>query len=133
MTIEGLAYWGTFFIPLILLAMTGFIRKLVDAEDFKREHWYLGIDLTIYLLAATLVNVLDLAKSPHHDDKGIAWTVVLSAGAVVMLIVQTGIHQQWVRQNNRPMMQLFMLVIFSNFLGILTLYAFVKLKQKGLI
>lgn len=133
MTTEGLVYWAAFFIPLILLVMTGFIRKLVDGTDFKREHWYLGIDLTVYFLASTLINFLDIAKVRQPDERSIAWTAVLVAGAVVMLIVQAGIHQSWVPKIQRSKMQFFMLCIFGNGLGILLLYAFVRLKTRGLL
>lgn len=133
MTIEGLAYWGAFFIPLILLLTTGFIRKLVDGTDFKRDHWYLGIDLTTYFLASTLVNFIDIARTGHPDLRAIMWTAVLVAGAVVMLFVQAGLHQQWVPKANRSLLQILVLCFFANALGILLLYGFVRLKTKGLI
>jgi hypothetical protein len=133
MKIETLAYWATFFIPVILLLTTGFIRKLVDGCDFKRDHWYLGIDLTVYFMASTLVNFLDLAKDSHHDEHGLIWTAVMVAGAVVMLLVQIGIHQTWVPKVQRSVMQMIVLCGFSNFLGILLLYMFVKLKAKAII
>jgi hypothetical protein len=133
MTIEGLAYWAAFFIPLILLFMTGFIRKLIEGTDFKRHHWYLGVDLTVYFLASTLVNFLDIARSKIHDERSLVWTAVLVAAAVVMLFVQAGIHQTWVPRVQRSIMQIWVLCGFSNVLGILLLYAFVKLKTKGII
>ncbi|WP_419805131.1 hypothetical protein [Terriglobus sp.] len=133
MNIEGLAYWAAFFIPLILLVMTGFIRKLVDGKDFRREHWYLGIDLTVYFLASTLVNFLDIAKASHPNEQSMVWTAVLVAGAVVMLFFQAGIHQTWQPREQKSKMQLFMLCFFANSLGIFMLYGFVKLKTRGLI
>ena len=133
MNVEGLAYWAAFSIPLILLLMTGFIRKLVDGVEFKREHWYLGIDLTVYFLASVLVNFLDIAKSNHPNGSATVWTSVLVAAAVVMLFVQAGLHQSWVARSQSSLMQLVILCGFCNLLGILMLYAFVKLKVKGLI
>ena len=133
MTIEDLAYWGAFFIPLILLVMTGFIRKLVDGTDFKRDHWYLGIDLTVYFLASTLVNFIDIGRGGHPNEKAIVWTAVLVAAAVVMLFVQAGLHQQWVPRASKSFLQVLILCVFANALGTLLLYAFVKLKTKGLI
>ncbi len=113
--------------------MTGFIRKLVDGADFKREHWYLGIDLTVYFLASTLVNFVDIAKAARPNEQAMVWTAVLVAGAVVMLFVQAGLHQTWQSRAQRGRMQLFMLCYFANSLGILMLYGFVKLKTRGLI
>jgi hypothetical protein len=132
MTIDDIAYWGAFVIPLVLLGMTGVIRKLVDSQSFKREHWYLGLDLTIYFLSATIVNFLDIAKSETNRN-GIVWTVILLLSAIVMLLIQLGIHQQWTPVERRSKMQKFMLCYFANGLGILMLYGFVKLKTRGLI
>ncbi len=133
MTIEGLAYWGAFFIPLILLVMTGFIRKLVDGTDFRRDHWYLGIDLTVYFLASTLINFIDIARAGHQDQKALVWNTVLVAGAIVMLVVQAGLHQTWVPRANKSLLQVMILCFFANALGILLLYTFVQLKTRGLI
>ncbi len=133
MTIEKIAYWGSFVIPLVLLGVGALIQKLVDGKPFKREHFYLGIDLTLYFLAVTLVNFLDVAKSVPVVVTSIVWTVILLLGAIVMLFIQMGIHQAWLGDEKRGRMQLFMLCIFSNALGILLLYGFVKLKTKGLL
>ena len=133
MTVEGLAYWGAFSIPIILLVMTGFIRKLVDGTDFRREHWYLGIDLTIYFLASTLVNILDIAKAPLPDERKLVWTAVLVAAAVVFLVIQAVIQQSWQPRSEKRKMQLVMLCGFANLLGILFLYGFVQMKLKGLL
>ena len=133
MTFEELAYWAAFFIPVILLVMTGFIRKLIDGTGFKRDHWYLGIDLTVYFLASTLVNFLDIAKGHPPNERSMVWTAVLVAAAVVMLFVQAGLHQSWVPKAQKSVLQMVILCGFANFLGILLLYAFVQLKTKGLI
>lgn len=133
MTIEGLAYWAAFFIPIVLLATTGFIRKLVDGTDFRRDHWYLGLDLTVYFLASTLVNILDIAKAPHPNERAMVWTAVLIAAAVVVLFLQAGLHQTWVPRKHRPVGQIVVLRGICNGFGILTLYAFVILKTRGLI
>ncbi|MGI4979562.1 MAG: hypothetical protein ACRYHB_04080 [Janthinobacterium lividum] len=133
MTFEQLVYWAAFFIPVILLVMTGVIRKLVEGVDFKRDHWYLGIDLTVYFLASTLVNFLDVAKTHRSDDPRVAWTAVLVAAAVVMLFIQASIHQSWIPKHQRSLLQKLILCGFANLLGILLLYTFVNLKAKGLI
>jgi dienelactone hydrolase len=58
---------------------------------------------------------------------------VLVAAAVVMLFVQAGLHQSWSARSQNGLVQLLMLCGFCNGLGILMLYAFVKLKVRGLI
>src|ERR1700722_6816083 len=37
-------------------------RKLIEGTPWSRRHFYLGLDLTIYFLAACMINVCDLAK-----------------------------------------------------------------------
>jgi hypothetical protein len=50
-----------------------------------------------------------------------------------MLIIQMGIHQVWIPPEKGGRMQLFMLCYFSNGIGILLLYGFVKMKVGRLI
>jgi hypothetical protein len=116
-----------------LLGVGAWIQKLVDAEPFKREHFFMGLDLTVYFLAATMVNFLDIAKRQPLNGMSIVWTVVLLLAAIVMLLIQMGMHQTWSSQAKSGRMQIFMLCFFSNGLGILLLYGFVKLKTRGLI
>lgn len=133
MELESIAYWGAFVIPLVLLAVGAGISKIVDSQPFKREHFYLGLDLTVYFLASVMVNFLDIAKNSPLKGKEVVWTVVLLLAAIVMLLTQIGIHQTWQAENKRGRLQFFMLCYFANGLGILMLYGFVKLKTKGLI
>lgn len=132
-SLQSLAYWSAFAIPLILLLMSAFIRKLIEGVDFKRDHWYLGVDLTVYFLASTLINFLDIAKASPINVARIVWTAVLVAGGVVMLFVQAGFHQTWVPKNQKGLLQKCILCGFCNILGILLLYGFVQLKTKGII
>ncbi len=133
MTFEGLSYWAAFLIPLLLLGMTGFLRKLVEGVPFKREHWYLRIDLTVYLLGSGLINLIDLAKVNQVNQRTFASTALLVASSVVLLIVQAGIHQTFMPKAQRSRMQLFMLCGFCNVVGILSLAAFVQLKLRGIV
>ena len=133
MSIETVAYWGAFVIPLILLAVGAVIQKLVDAKPLKRDHFYMGIDLTVYFLAATMVNFLDIAKEDHGRAAPIVWTVILLLSALVMLIIQMGMHQAWQGDEHKCRMQVVILCGIANLLGILLLYGFVRLKTRGLI
>ena len=131
--VEGIAYWGSFVIPLVLLAVGAWIQKLVDGKPFKREHFYLGLDLTVYFLASAMVNFLDIARKQPMNSMSIVWTVILLLAAIVMLLIQMGLHQSWTVAGKTGRMQVFMLCYFSNGLGLLLLYGFVKLKTRGLI
>jgi hypothetical protein len=120
-------------IPVVLLGVGAWIQKLVDGKPFQREHFFMGLDLTVYFLAATMVNFLDIAKKQPLEGMSIVWTVILLLAAIVMLLIQMGMHQTWVPEEKRSRMQIFMLCYFSNGIGILLLYGFVKLKAGGLI
>jgi hypothetical protein len=133
MSIQTIAYWGAFVIPLILLAVGAIIQKVVDARPFEREHFYMGMDLTIYFLAATMVNFLDIAKEDHGHSAPIVWTVILMLAALVMLFVQIGMHQAWQGEQHKCRMQIVILCGIANSFGILMLYGFVRLKTRGLI
>lgn len=133
MKIEDAAYLGSFAIPPVLLLGRAWIQKLVDGKPFKREHFYLGLDLTVYFLAATLVNFLDIAKKSPVDGGSVTWSVLLLFFAMVILLMQMGIHQSWSPDTKRGGMQKFILCYFSNSLGILLFYGFVRLKIGGLI
>lgn len=135
MGIEAIAYWGSFAIPLVLLGIGAAIQKVVAHKPLSREHFYLGLDLTVYFLASTMINFLDIAKSHSSDarDLRLVWTVLMLLAAIVMLIIQMGIHQRWMGDENKCRMQVFMLCYFSNGLAILMLYGFVKLKTRGLL
>jgi hypothetical protein len=133
MSIQTIAYWGAFVIPVILLAVGAIIQKVVDAKPFERDHFYMGMDLTIYFLAATMVNFLDIAKEDHGHSAPIVWTVILMLSALVMLFVQIGMHQAWQGEQHKCKMQVFILCGIANSLGILLLYGFVRLKTRGLI
>lgn len=133
MNINTVAYWGAFLIPLVLLGVGVLIDRIVDAKPFKRDHFYMGLDLTVYFLAATLVNFLDIAKEDHGRSGPILWTLAMVLGALVMLLIQMGMHQAWKGEDHHCRMQMFMLCGVANVLGILLLYGFVRLKTRGLL
>ena len=133
MAISEIAYWGTFLIPLVLLAVGVSIQKLVDGKPFRRDHFYLGLDLTVYFLASTMINFLDIAKAEPVVVIKIAWTVVLLLVAIVLLMIQMSMHQRWMGTENNTRMQVFMLCYLANILALAALYGFVKLKTGGLI
>lgn len=133
MSVETIAYWSSFVIPVVLLGLGAWIDKIVEGAPFNRKHFFMGLDLTVYFLAASMVNFLDLARKQPLDALSIINNVLLLLAAIVMLIVQIGIHQTWIGPEKNGRMQIFMLCWFANFLGILLLYGFVKMKVGGLI
>jgi uncharacterized membrane protein len=131
MDIEKFAYWFTFAIPLLLMALGCTTQKLIEGKPWSRKHFYAGLDLTIYFLAACLINVADLAKEPPHDPSRYIWTSGLIAIAVVVLFLQTAVHQAWERDNKRRIGQIVVLCIASNGAGLFLLYCFVRMKLEG--
>jgi hypothetical protein len=95
MDIEKLAYWMSFSVPILLMAVSCTTRKVIESVPFSRKHFYLGLDLTTYFLAACLINVADLAKSQTMEAKSYIWTMFLIILAIVILWVQVAFHQEW--------------------------------------
>lgn len=133
MTLEQAATWGSFTIPLILLGMSAVIQRIVDGGDFKRDHFYLGLDLTVYFLASTMINCLDIAKRTPLNAMSVVWTIFLLVFGLIVLFIQMGLHQKWAASDKFCRMQMFMLCFLSNGLGVIILYGFIRCKTKGLI
>jgi hypothetical protein len=133
MEIEKLAYWASFAIPLVLILVSSTTRKLIEGIPWHRRHFYLGIDLTIYFLAACLVNVADLAKDRSNQGTAYIWTSCMIALAIVILFVQAAFHQEWEKDEKSPTGQVFVLCLASNGVGLVLLYAFVRMKLSALL
>ena len=133
MRIEELAYWASFAIPLVLILVSSTTRKLIEGIPWHRRHFYLGIDLTIYFLAACLVNVADLAKGSNHRGENYVWTSCMIALAIVILFVQAAFHQEWEKDEKSPRGQVLVLCLASNGVGLVLLYAFVRMKLSALL
>ena len=133
MDIEKFAYWFTFAIPLLLMVLGCTTQKLIEGKPWSRKHFYAGLDLTIYFLAACLINIADLAKEPPHNPVRYIWTSYLIAAAVVILFFQTAVHQEWERENKSRIGQIAVLCVASNAWGLFLLYVFVRMKLEGLL
>jgi hypothetical protein len=133
MTKETIATLCSLSIPLVLLGLGALIQKIVEGQPFRRRHFFLGLDLSIYFLTACMVNFLDLARKQPPDAMSIIRNVLLLLAGIVMLIIQIAIHQTWMRDTTNGKMQVFMLCYFANGIVLLLLYGFVILKAGGLI
>ncbi|MGB6130215.1 MAG: hypothetical protein WCC14_20775 [Acidobacteriaceae bacterium] len=133
MDIQRVAYWGAFAIPLALIGLGIFIRSVVDGGKFKREHFYIGLDLTVYFMAAVMTNFLDIAKADPVVPSEIIYSVLLLLGGLFILFAQVRLHQIWHPSVRQGKMQLAALGFFSNILGVILLYTFVRLKARGLV
>ncbi len=127
------AYWVTWAIPVVLVALGIAIHKIVSQQPWNRTHFYIGLDLTVYFLAACLTNLIDLSRTPERQNRGYLFTVGLVAVGVVLLFFQTAFHAEWENKENLATGQLIWLCGISNSVGLFLLYCFVRLKIKGLI
>jgi hypothetical protein len=133
MDIEKYAYWVSFAVPLILTVVSCSSRKLIESKPWNRKYFYLGLDLTIYFLAACLVNIADLAKSPFGTPQKYITTLCLTVLAIVILWVLAAIHQEWEKDEKTGAAQIYVLCFASNAVGVVMLYGFVRLKLGGLL
>jgi hypothetical protein len=124
--------FAVYLIPAVLLLLGCITEKLIEGKPgWRAKHFFVGLDLTIYLLATCLVNILDIARSKEPPTNGYTWTVSLLAVAVLCLFYQTTVHQDWEDENRRGKMRTFMLCGVSNAIGLGLLCGFMKLKVTG--
>ena len=131
MNIQEAAYWGSFAIPLVLLGLGVLVRSIVEQGKFQRNHFYVGLDLTIYFMAVVMIEFLTIADARIVSRSEIILGTFLLLAGIMMLVVQIEMHVFWRPRDGK--MQLAFLGIFSNILGILLLYGFVQLKARGLV
>jgi hypothetical protein len=125
---------AVYLIPAVLLLLGCTTEKLIDKKPgWRANHFFVGLDLTIYLLATCLVNILDIAHSKEPPPNGYLWTVVLITVAVLCLFYQTTVHQDWEDESLKGRKRTFMLCGVSNAIGLGLLYSFMKLKTSGAI
>lgn len=133
MDLQKFAYVVAFAMPVALLGVGAAADKLIEGKPWAPRHFFVGLDLTIYFLTACLANVVDLAKDKSSDPKGYLWTVLLITLAVVILFLQTAVHQEWEREGKSGPGQFIWLCIASNGIGLTLLFAFVRMKLDGLL
>jgi H+/gluconate symporter-like permease len=134
MKIEQLAYWAAFAIPFILIIVQASAEKLVEKAPWHWKHFYCGLDLILAVLAAALVNILDLAKGKNEDThQALIMTALFISGSIVILFGLSGVHQDWESEEKYGFGQVVWLGIASNAVGITLAYAFVRMKEKGLL
>ena len=122
-----------FAMPVALLGVGAAAEKLIEGKPWAPRHFFVGLDLTIYFLTACLANIVDLTRDRGSDPKAYLWTVVLITFAIVMLFLQTAVHQEWEDESKSIKGQIVWLCGASNAVGLILLYAFVRMKLDGLL
>lgn len=125
-------------IPIILLASGAFMKKLVRASPWKRSDFYLGVEFTLAAMTAALVHIFDLVNQSGTATNvssvtggQFVGTTVFIIGALFLLFLILSIHQDWEKRDDRPWLQMCVLVGATNLIGAGLLAAFV-LFVKGL-
>jgi hypothetical protein len=108
-------------VPLIVTGMGILAKKLAGRDDWKRDHFYLGSELTLAALATGLLNFYDLCK-PGKVQEDFQRLVGLNATAILMcfilLMFVLSLHQDWEpRVKERPKLSFFWLICVSNMIG----------------
>jgi hypothetical protein len=133
MDLQKFEYLLSFAVPVILMGVGIATDKLIEGKPWARHHFFVGLDLTIYFLAACIVNIVDLTRDTNPAAKGYLWTAGMTAIAVLILFIQTAVHQEWEGVDKSQRGQIFWLCGASNGIGIVLLYAFVRMKLDGLL
>ena len=132
MDLQKLAEVVAYTMPIALLGVGAAADKLIEKKPWAPHHFFLGLDLTIYFVTVCLGNLIDLAKDNSLiDPKQYIWTGVLIALAIVVLFVQTAVHQEWEDEGRGKRGQFWWLCVASNLVGLILLYGFVRMKLSG--
>jgi hypothetical protein len=129
---EAFSYWATFAIPIGLIAVTAFGRKLVSKAPFHWPHFYLGIELTLAALATGLVNILDLEKTVSRDQVKTDHTDIYVFMCIVLYMLVLCYHQQY-EDDTHPDTEIFWLGKVSNAIGLVLVGGFVGFKTAGIL
>jgi len=128
---DTLTYWTAFAIPVVLIAVTAFGQKLIEKVPFRWRHFYLGLDLCVAAMAASLVNILDLLKRQPPEQHKIDFTVLFVVLCILLFVVLLAIHQEWEDEKKFCKQQIFWLFGASNLIGLALIGGFIRLKVRG--
>jgi len=134
MTTESLAYWTTFSIPGLFILLRIIVQRLIDGPPWRRKHFYVGVDLSIFSLAASTVNVIVLlqAQSNGFADRAIR-SLIAAIVVVFVLVYQITVHQEWEKDEKHTTGKTWMLCVLSNLIGLTLVGTFVFLKVRNKI
>jgi hypothetical protein len=135
-------YFVALGIPTLFIAAGGMGKKLVRGKKgWQRNDWYLGTELILGSLSASLVQIFDLIKKVPQAPKT-AWPpelpiqIAASSGFIAVsffcFIWVLSTHQDWHDASDKDKrMQIWWLGIFCNTIGAILMIAFI-LAIKGI-
>ena len=132
----------SFAYPFILLLLGAVSKKLVQARAWKREDFFLGVDLALAGISSGLIYISELlaTKASESDCLSAACTafrdsldykLATDAGYIVVallgFLVVLATHQDQERNTGNPRAQLIFMGILSNVIGAGLLASFILL------
>jgi hypothetical protein len=129
-------------IPFILLLLGAVSRKLVQARAWKREDFFLGVELALAGISSGLIYISELLATKADESgcltaactsfrEALDHRVLTDAGYIVVallgFLVVLATHQDHERNTGSPRAQLLFLGVFSNVIGAGLLASFILL------
>jgi len=129
---EALAYWTTFSIPGVFILLRIIVQRLIDGPPWKIRYLYVGVDLSIFSLAASIVNVVVLLQTQNAGfaDRAIR-SVIATVVVVLVMVYQITVHQEWEKDEKHNTGKTWMLCVLSNLIGLTLIGTFVFLKVRN--
>lgn len=120
-------------IPLALLLAGAVLRKIVRGDGWKREDFFLGVELALSALGTAMVYVYDLTQpaaaglmDAATSERMIATTVFMII-CLCLLFVVISIHQDWQKRPHNRKGQIVWLGFVCNGVGVSLLLSFILL------
>lgn len=120
-------------IPLALLLAGALLRKIVRGDGWKREDFFLGVELSLSALGTAMVYVYDLSRPEASNLKGasvperLVATTSFMIICLLLLFAVLAVHQDWQKANQNRTGQIVWLGGVCNLVGVLLLVAFILL------
>jgi len=129
-----LAYWFTFAIPGVFIVLRIIVQRLIDGPPWLQKHFYVGVDLSIFSLAATAVNMIDLLmRGQNYVPRQGLMNFSCLIAIVLVLVYQITVHQQWERADSRDSGKTWYLCVVSNLIGCALIGGFIYMKVESTI
>ena len=109
-------------VPVVVTVLGVFAKRFARSQVWDRSHFYLGTELTLAALAASLVNLGDILRpdvsSPANLKKLVGLDVLWAVITFILLFFVISLHQQWEPKTTlRPNASFFWLNLISNVIG----------------
>jgi uncharacterized membrane protein YoaK (UPF0700 family) len=96
-------------VPIAVLLIGVAVKKLIH-KQWRRDHFYLGIELSLVAFASTFTDML----TGPATDMAAQWLLLI----LLTLVYQATVHQSWEGESKKGWRQTGWLLFFSNASGI---------------